>query len=52
MENEKTITTEENINSLGGKLKQKKKSMKSEEKLPFQKNYYIVLKINQENLIK
>ena len=35
MENQKTITTKENINSLRGKLKQRKKSMKSEEKFPF-----------------
>ena len=35
MENQKTIRVVENINSLCGKLKQRKKSMKSEEKLPF-----------------
>ena len=52
MENQKTITTEENIDSPFGKLKHRKKSMKSDEKLPFQMNYYVVLKLKQENLIK
>ena len=52
MENQKPITAEENINILSGKIKQRKKSMKSEKKLPFQINYYDVPKLNQENLIK
>ena len=49
MENQKTIATEENISR---KIKYRKKSMISKEKLPFQMNYYAVLKLTQENLIK